>query len=316
MPPFASNSPPLTIQALLKNPILIARPLTSLVAKRLVADRLFIHGSPDQVAGGAMRYQELEGIYLDDDAVEIAEGADFPLSKWAETVKTAPVRQFGDGFPVTNLAVRRNQRDVITRGTVKLANTIAKKIDGVAMGVLTDTATYPAIQTSAASAHWATITTDIISDIAAAETKLETKDNGYSGFQGATLVLHTNKRDALMNNTALRAALPREAFNQPGQIQTGMIAPFLGLKEILFTPQLDTTKALLLDTGIAGTIADEEPDAREGWVSDQPEGQNAPVYVKVEEYGKPAVHFAVYGGRWPAIALTQPDAVVVITGIA
>lgn len=313
MPPFTSNSPTLTVSALLKQPTLIARPLTSLVAKRLITDRLFIRGTSDQVAGGAMRYQELESIYLDDLATQLAEGADFPLSQWSEAIKTAPVRNYGQGFRVTNLAVRRNQRDVITRGTYKLANSIVKGIDAVTMTALLDTTTYPAIQTQAASALWTTNTTDIISDIAAAETKLETKDNGYSGFEGATLILNTALRDSLLNNTVLRSALPRE--NLSGQIQTGMVAPFLGLKEILFTPVLDITKAILMDSSIAGTIADEQPDSREGWVSDQPEGQNAPVYVKIEDFGKPAVHFAVYGGRWPAVALTQPDAIVIISGV-
>lgn len=314
MPTFSTQTPTLTVDALLKQPMLIARPLTSLVAKRLIADRLFIRGTADQVAGGALRYQELEGIYLDDNTEEIAEGADFPLTKWSEAIKTAPVRQYGQGFPVTNLSIRRNQRDVITRGTVKLANTIAKKIDTVAMGVLTDTATYTAIQTMSASAVWTTAGTDIIKDLGAAQELLEVKDNAYAGFDGATLILNTKRRDDLLNNTVLRAALPRETQN--GQIQTGMVAPFLGLREILFTPQLDETKAILLDTSIAGTMADETPDATEGWVSDTPAGQNAPVYVKVEPYGKPAVHRAVYGGRWPAIALIQPDAVVVISGVA
>lgn len=314
MPIFASDSPTLTVQVLLDQPPLIARALTSLVSKRLITDRLFIRGTSDQVAGGALRYQELEGIYLDDNTEEIAEGADFPLSKWAEVVKTAPVRQYGQGFPVTNLSIRRNQRDVITRGTVKLANTIAKKIDTVAMALLLDTTTYPAIQTQAASAVWTTAGTDIIADLGKAQEKLEVKDNAYAGFEGATLILNTLRRDDLLNNTVLRAALPRE--NLSGQIQTGMVAPFLGLKEILFTPQIDVTKAILLDTGIAGTMADEQPDANEGWVSDTPAGQNAPVYVKVEPYGKPAVHRAVYGGRWPAIALVQPDAVCIITGVA
>lgn len=314
MPSFSTDSPALTVDMLLKQPPLIARALTSLVAKRLIADRLFVRGTSDQVAGGAMRYQELEGIYLNDNAEEIAEGADYPLTKWAEAIKTAPVRQFGLGFPVTNLAIRRNARDVIGRGTVKLANTIAKKIDGVAMGLLTDTTTYPAIQTMSASGLWTNAATDVIKDIAAAQEKLETKDNAYAGFSGATLILNTQRRDDLLNNSVLRDALPRET--QSGQIQSGMVAPFLGLDQILFTPQLDATKAILLDTSMAGTIADETPDPREGWVSDTPAGQIAPVYVKVEPYGKPAVNQAVYGGRWPAIALIQPDAVVVLSSVA
>lgn len=304
----------LTVDVLLKQPQLIARPLTSLVSKRLIADKIFIKGTPEQVAGGAMRYQELESIYLADNTDELAEGADFPLSAWSEAVKTAPVRNFGQGFTVTNLAVRRNARDVIGRGTVKLANTIAKKIDGVAMAILTDTTAFPNIQTMNASALWTTAGTDVIKDVASAEEMLEVKDNGYAGFQGATLILHTNRRDDLLNNTVLRAALPRE--NQDGQVQSGMMAPFLGLKEILFTPQIDQTKAILLDTSIAGTIADEAPDPTEGWVADTPDGQNAAVYVKVQKMGRPDVHYGVFGGRWPAMALVQSDAVVVISGVA
>jgi hypothetical protein len=71
-----------------------------------------------------------------------------------------------------------------------------------------------------------------------------------------------------------------------------MMAPFLGLKEILFTPQITSTKAILLDTSIAGTIADERPDASEKWVSYDPGPGFAPIYVKVEDVGRPAVHKA------------------------
>lgn len=316
MPLFSTDSPALTVDVLLKQPTLISRALISLVSKRLVADKVFIHGTPDQVAGGAMRYQSLESIYLNDAAQQVAEGADFPLSAWSETVNTAPVNNFGQGFPVTNLAIRRNQRDVITRGTMKLANSIAKAIDTLAMATLVNTGAYPAIQTVAASAHWAINTTDIISDVAAAQGALETKDNGYNGFQGATLILNTVHRASLIDNTVLRGALPRERMGGDTQIETGMMAPFLGLDQILFTGQLASTTGILLDSTIAGVIADEPPDPNEGWVSDTPDGQDSPVYVKVEKYGKPAVQTAVFGGRWPAIALTQPDAVCLITGIA
>lgn len=314
MPVFGTDSPALTVDVLLKQPTLIARELTSLVSKRLIADKLFIRGSADQVAGGAMRYQELESIYLTDTAGEVAEGSDFPMTSWSEAVKTAAVKGYGQGFPVTNLAIRRNQRDLVIRGTRKLANNIVKAIDTVAIAALVDTTTYTSIQTASASAHWNIAGTDIIADVTAAQEKLELKDNGYNGFEGATLILHTNHRDDLLNNTVLRAALPREATDQ--QIRTGMMLPFAGLGQILFSPQVDTTKAILMDTSIAGVIADEPPDPGEGWVTDTPEGQNAPVYVKVEPFGKPAVHRSVYGGRWPAIAITQPDAICVITGIA
>ena len=309
--PFASASPTLTVQVLLKQPELLSRELVNLVNKRLVADRLFIKGSSEQVAGGAMRYQELESIYVDDDPAEIAEGADFPLTDWSEAVKTAAVAQYGYAVRITNLAKRRNQRDVIDRGLRKLANRLVRFVDAKAMATIETTS---GIQTAGSGAVWTTTSTDIIAEIAKAQEALEIKDNGYAGFEGATLVLHPKRRDDLLNNTVLRAALPREVAN--GQIQTGMLAPILGLKEIIFTPQLTESKAVVMDTGIAGVIADEAADPSEGWSAYDPGPGFSPVYVKVEDDGKPAVHTRISAGRWPAMALVQPDAVYVITSIA
>lgn len=309
--PYASSSPTLSVQALLKNPTLLSRALVTLVSKRLIADRLFVRGSADQVAGGAMRYQELENIYVDDDPEEIAEGADFPITDWSEVVKTAPVRQYGFSARITNLAIRRNQRDMVARAQVKLANRIVKFIDTRAMATLE---TNGSTNTQAASAVWTTAGTDIIGDVGKSQELIEAQDNGYAGFDGATLVLHTNRRDDLLNNTGLRAALPRESQEQ--QVKTGLMAPFLGLKEILFTPQITATVGLLIDTGMAGTIADERPDTSEGWVAYDPGPGFAPIWVKISEDGKPAVHKLVSAGRWPAMAIMEPKSVTKITGIA
>jgi hypothetical protein len=312
--PYAGASPTLTVQALLKSPELLSRELINLVYKRLVADRLFVAGTPEQVAGGAMRYQELESIFVDDDPSEIAEGADFPLTDWSEAVKTEPVRQYGYSTRITNLAIRRNQRDMVQRGLVKLANRLVRFIDAKAMANLENTTKYPAIQTQAASAVWTTAGTDIKGDIGKGQELLELKDNGYNGFSGATLVVHTKRRDDFFNNTGLLALLPRESREQ--QILTGRMPTFMGLREIIFTPQITETVGILIDTSIAGTIADELPDASEQWASYDPGPGFKTIYVKVEGDGKPEVHKRVSAGRWPAIALTQPDAVVKFTGIA
>lgn len=309
--PTAAGSLTLTVQALLKQPQLLSRELVNLVNKRLIADQLFVQGSPDQVAGGALRYQELEGIYVDDDPEEVAEGADFPFTDWTEQLKTEPVRQYGFGVRVTNLAVRRNQRDMVARGQRKLANRLVKFIDSRAMTVLENNVN---IQTNASAAVWTNPATDVIAEIGEAQELIESQDNGYDGFSGATLIVHTNRRDDLLNNTGLRNALPRETEN--GQIRSGVAAPFLGLDKILFTPQITPTVAIVMDTGIAGTIADERPDSSEGWTAYDPGPGFRPVYVKVEKGGKPAVHSEVFAGRWPAIALVEPKAVVKITGIA
>nr|MBA2327334.1 hypothetical protein [Actinomycetota bacterium] len=202
----------------------------------------------------------------------------------------------------------RNREDVLTRGKIKLANTLAKNIDTKAMSVLETDAD---IQTMAASAVWTTAGTDIISDLGAAEELIETQDEGYDGFSGATLVLHTSMRDSLLNNTVLRNALPRESQNT---VIGGEAVPFLGLKEIIYTPRITQTLALLIDTAVAGTVVDEVPDPQEGWSSFSADPSVDPVYVMVYD-DKPPKDKILACGRWAGFFLTDPKAIVKITGV-
>lgn len=298
----------LTVDSTLKQPVRLSRELTALTNKRLVSRRLFLRGPA--AASGAVEYERAQGIYMDRDAETIAERAAWPRTGYSEDIRTALVKQYGLEFPVSNLSIRRNRLDVLRRGQIKLANTLAKVIDTAAMSVLeTDTD----ITTQAASALWTTAGTDIIADVGKAEENIETQDLGYDGFDGATLVLHTNMRDALLNNTVLRAALPRETSD--GQIRTGQMAPFLGLREIIFTPRITSTIALLIDTNVAGTVMDEVPDPQEGWSTFNPDPSVDPVYVMVYD-DKETKDKIVASGRWPVFFLTDPKAVIKITGVA
>lgn len=308
---FAGGSPSISVQALLKQPVRVSRDLANLVYQRLVADKLLVTGSPDQVRGGAMQYQRAESIFVDApiDVEEIAQHADWPRATWSEALRTQAVKQYGLEVEIDNLAIRRNQIDRVTRGERKLANNLVRFIDTQAMALLSDPT--QGINTQVSAAAWSTNTTDIIAEVAKAEEAIENQNNGYNGFEGATLVLPLIHRKSLLNNTVLRAALPRE--NTDGQIQSGMMAPFLGVKEILFTPQLSGV-ALVVDSGQAGLIADEEPDPQEGFVAYDPGSMFKPIYVKIYEEPRPKGK-VIAAGRWPAMALTDPGAVTLITGI-
>lgn len=299
----------LTVDAALKQPVRLARELTALVNKRLVSRRLFQRGP--SVQGGSIEYERSQSLFMDAtrDAETIAERAKWPRAGMAEDIRQAKVNQWGLEFPVSNLAIRRNRTDVLRRGQIKLANTLAKRLDGAAMAVLENDAD---IQTQAASAVWTTAGTDVIADLGAAQELIETQDEGYDGFEGATLVLHTSMRDALLNNTVLRNALPRETND--GAVRTGMMAPFLGLREIIFTPRITQTLALLIDTNVAGTVVDEQPDPIEGWQTFNPDPSVDPIYVMryKDDTTKEQI---VAAGRWPAFFLTDPKAIVKITGV-
>jgi hypothetical protein len=305
-------SPQLTVDALLKQPTMISRDLVNVLVQRggFVADQIFAKGTPESVAGGAMRFQRSESAYPDRNDEEIAARGDWPRTGWTEALMTAAVKQFGLETVINGLAIRRNQMDQITRGERKLANQLVKFVDTQAMALLLDTTGNPTIQTQAASAFWTIAGTDVISDVSKAQEKLDILDEGLIG---STLVLNKVHRKSLINNTVLRAALPREV--RDASVQTGDVLPFMGLDKILFTNQLAAQTGILMDPVAAGTIADERPDPAEGWQAYDPGPGFAPIYVMVYDEKRPKDKI-IASGRWPAMALIEPRAICLITGIS
>lgn len=308
--PGQSTATRLTTDVMLKNPRLISRRLVDLTTKLFAADKLLIREDASAVAGGAMRYQRDESIFLDDDPeTGTTPRARWKRTGWSEDVRTANVSENGLEVVLNNLSIRRNlrsQREIALR---KLANNIVRFVDSAMFDLLEGD---PDVLTGAASAVWTTAGTDIIKDIAKAQEDIELQYNGYNGFENAVLVLHPKRRDDLLNNTVLRAALPRE--KQDGQIQTGDVVPFLGLSDIVYSSQITETLAILMDPTVAGVIADEEPDPEEGFVAESPGEGRAPIWVKV--YKEEPKDTVIAGARWPAMALVAPKAVRLITSIA
>lgn len=310
-PGQSGSATQLTVDQMLKYPRLVSRDLVNLGPKRFVADQLLVRGTPDMVAGGAMRYQRDESIYVSNDPEQSTPRARWPRTGWTEEARTEAIKEYGLEVVINNLAIRHNIRPQLTIGLRKLANNLVRFIDGAVFDMLEADAD---VQTFASAAVWTNVATDIIKEIAKAQEQIETQDNGYSGFSGAVLVLHTKRRDDLLNNTALRDALPRELQN--GQIQTGVAAPFLGLSGIVFSSQITETVAFVMDTTVAGVIADSEPDPAEGFQAYTPPGAGnfAPIWTKV--YNEEPKDKVVAGARWPAMALIAPKAVVKVTAVA
>ena len=303
---YPNSAPSLTVGALLKQPRFIARNLADLTYQRFIADRIFTPGTPEQIAGGVAEYQLSESIFPDRDVEEVGVRAEFPRTTWTEAVQTALVKQYGLEVPISDLAVRRNQIDKVARGQRKLANAMVRFVDTKAMNVLTTDAN---VQTMAASGDWTTAATDIISDIATAKSMITAINEGYVGD---TLVVNPAQELDLIKDKDIRDALPREN-NSLSAVISGQPVPILGLRQILVTPQLTAGTVILMNGGIAGTIADEIPEAEEGYVSYATGPDTPRVWVKVyreEKYSDRIIRV----GRWPAMWLSEPKSVVKITG--
>jgi hypothetical protein len=336
--PTYPGSPQLTVDALLRTPQLIARTLTSLVSKRFVADQIFTRGTPEQVAGGTMMYERSENIFPDRGgsnvaAEEVGVRSEWPRAGWTEAVLSAIVRKYGLESPISFESIRRNRLDQLARAERKLANAVTKFVDTQAMSLLTSDA---AVGTTTAGATWTAGATTIISDLANAQKSIRDADEGY---EADVCILNPAQYLFLLTNTDLRSALPREGGAPEAPIVTGRAAPILGLR-FLESPQLSAGTVLVGASKLVGTIADEQPDAIEGYVSydlnssvgnasaaggsgiqmiTQGPAPNpnypsdfAPVYVKVfEQPGRDEK--IVRAARFPAMAILEPKSFFKIT---
>ena len=308
MPPLFPTSPQITVDALLKNPSVIRRALTGLTQKRFVADKIFMKGSPDQVAGGGARYQRSEAIFFDGTSPgpveEVGIRSEFPRAGWSETLLEAAVKAYGMEFVINDLAVRRNSIDMLARGMIKLGNSIVRFVDTQAMNLITTDAN---VQTFAAGGDWTTAATDIIFDLNRARMAIETQEEGYVAD---TIVVNDAQFADLINDVDIRGSLPRESTDS--FVQTGVLPNLLGFN-VIRTSRLTAGTVLVMNAGVAGTIADEAPS--EGGYSAASTGDpgQAPIYVKQyrdEQHSDTIVR----GVRWPAMWLSEPASVVKITG--
>ena len=308
MPPTSTvydlDSPSLSVQVFLKQPTNVARALTALTWQRYVADKIFLRGSAESVAGGTARYERAETIFLDRAAAKRAPRASFRRAGSDEDVRTAIAQEYGLEVPIPFRTIRRNQRDVLGRNLRKLANSIVDAVDDVAINlILTDSD----VQTTGASADWSTGSTDIIKDIAGARKAIREQNQGY---EADTLILNEAQALDIITDADLRDAMPRESMVNPAM--TGMIAPFMGFRQVLVTNTLTAGKVIVMDSRFGGTIADEELDPIEDYVAFSPGGEFRPIQTKVYK-SQETDEIIVRGMRTPVMYLTDPKAIFVLT---
>ncbi len=306
MPTYPQGGPSVTMYPLLKQPRLLARRLSDLGWNRYIADHIFARGSSDSVAGGGARFQRSEAIFPDRDPLEVATRAEFPRAGWTEDVREAFVHQYGLEIPINGLSIRRNQIDQLDRALIKLSNAIVRFVDNVMVDTfLTDSVVQAKKITGA---DWAT-DGRAFTDLAVAMKQIREENEGYNPD---FLIIHEDQHLDLMTDQLLQASMPRESQVNP--TMTGMVAPFFGLRSIYLTSDAKLAgKAIVGQTNMVGTIADEAVDPAEGYSSYQPQ-VGPPIHTKVY----PEVHsddWIVRGARWPAMWIAEPGACRLLEGI-
>lgn len=238
----------LTINRFLNSPTLIQRRLNTLAQQRFIADVILSGRYP--ASGGAVLYEQTEAIFPARTAEAVEPGAMFPVT----TVGTGPaqiaaVKKWGLDSVVTDEAIRRQLFNPVDRALIKLVNGVVRQVDTVALAAINAAP----IANFTVAAAWST-STRIIKDIAQAVANVRAVNMGYDPD---TLVVDDNTFVNLMGDTNIINAMRRE--DTGNAVYTGKFPMIEGLR-VLTTPNLPTAgKAYVLDSTLAGGMAEEEP---------------------------------------------------------
>lgn len=310
-PTYPGGGATIQIDTALRFPVMISRALTDLVYSRFVADRILNRGTAAQVASGAVVFRRSEGIFMDRLPEQVGVRAEWPRSGETPTGWFAALAQKrGLEVPISDEAKRRFDTTELAKAQRKLANSIVRDTDQLAMSALMNDA---AVQTYSTSGAWSVGGTDKIADIQAMRSKINNLDLGYVAD---TLVINPTQETQLLLDANIRALLPREvtaANPLANSVISGQAVPLLGLRQILVTNQIAAGTMIMLNSGVVGSIADELPAADEGYTGYDPGAGQSPLFVKTyrEENTDESI---VRGARFPAIWISEPKAAVVATG--
>lgn len=281
----------ITVERFVKSPTQVYRVLSDLTKERFIADFIFAGGGAE---GGAVIYDEISenDLYADRDPQEIAPGDEWPLVGDSQgDPKVAAVSKRGAAFPLTYDAVRRDQRDVLNRGLIKLRNTSVRKHDTIAMQALLTNAT---VRTAGAALPWTNTGADVFADLFSGVSSVEQADLGYAID---TAIINPAQALALLKRKDVRDALPRENVAK-NPILSANIAGLCNIPNWIVTNRMTAGTAVLLQRQIAGSVRDE-----------------VPFYSRTVNQ-EDRERYLIMAGRISVAIVTDPLAVFKLTGLA
>ena len=214
---------------------------------------LLLSGRQD-ATGGAVGYEQIEGIFADAEPEVVAPGAEYSLT----TIQDGPaglarVVKSGKDTIVTDESIKRRNMDPVEKGLNKLGNSQGRAIDAGVMSLIASAVT----NTRAATAAWNSASPKILQDILRAKADIAALGQGY---EANTLVVDDETWAYLASDPTIAAAMAREDRTNP--IYTGRFSVLAGL-EIMPTsaanlPGGNGTNAWVLDRTQLGFIATED----------------------------------------------------------
>jgi hypothetical protein len=246
------SDPNLTASRFLQNPNFVARRLQTLGDLRYVGTSL-LRGR-QETTGGAVGYEQVEGVFADAAPEIVAPGGEYTLSSISDgPAGLARVAKWGKDTEVTDEAIKRRNMDPVNKGLLKLSNSAGLVIDQAVVSVIASAVT----ANRAASALWTAATPAILRDILRAVADVRALNLGY---EPDTLLVDDSTWAYLASDSVVSAAMARESANNP--VYTGRFSILAGLQVVPTSaanlPAGVGTNAWVLDSQQLGFIATED----------------------------------------------------------
>jgi hypothetical protein len=192
------------IHLLLQNPAVIAKRVATLADQRFISD--FLLPGRFQAVGGGIFYETGEEIFAADSPEAVAPGGEYPKTVLTQgELAAAKTRKVGLETDITDEKISQQGIAIVNKGLVRLANTVIRNVDSVAMAVIASKVT----STFATPAAWTTA-----GKVIEALTSISTTraDLGF-GLELDTVVLKPAQYAKLIGMLVDDKALPREQGN-------------------------------------------------------------------------------------------------------
>lgn len=260
--PVVNGVGDMSVDEFLTDPTRIQRTIEAIPSRYFLGDFLL---RPGEANGGVVIYDELTDLdlYVNADPNrqpgEIEPGSEFPAVDVTDSQpNVALVAKRGGYFSVTDEQKRRDRRDVVRRGLLRLSNTLVKLEDARVVNAVVNNATVVAHCTTPAAAAWDTAGgtgVDIKGDVRGGRSAIDYSDLPYTTD---TILINPDAYDVLMDSDAVNNRLPREnvALNP---ILTKEVRGLFGIENWVINNRVPRTKVILLQRQMAGALSSEIP---------------------------------------------------------
>lgn len=297
------DGPRVTVSAMVKNPTVIPARVISDLQQMFIVDAL-LRRLP-AADSGMVQYNESTPLFADGEAEIVEEFGEIPTiggrvgaRQVAFTVKRALA------IMVSQEMVNRNSVDRVNTQIKQVRNTMVRTWETQFLLALLN---HPDVETYPVAEPWDTTDSTIRADLTEAGLLIEDAapaddPDNYYGFSGDTLVIgKRTKADLIQSDDFNKVFRQSPLADKAPEYKGTLPGEFYGLN-IMVSRELDRLapgKAILLERKTVGGISDERPLRATPLYADRPR----------ESWRSDTV-------RQSAIAIDQPKAAVVLTGLA